>query len=160
MTQWIRFERNGAAGFGTLSGDTIMVHSGDMFAGAKPSGESVKLTAVKVLTPCEPSKMVCLWNNFHQLAAKNSFLVPDEPLYILKAPNAYCPAGTPIERPKSYEGRIVYEGELGVVIGKKCAMVSEADAPNYIFGYTCVDDVTAVDLLKKNPTFDQWVRAK
>src|SRR6266446_4289991 len=50
--------------------------------------------------------------------------------------------------------------ERGIVIGKKCSMVSEAEARDYIFGYTCVNDVTAVDLLKKNPTFDQWVRAK
>src|SRR5579875_422550 len=160
MTQWIRFERNGRIDFGTLSGDVISVHSGDMFAGAKPTGETVKLSAVKVLAPCVPSKMICLWNNFHQLAAKNNFAVPPEPLYFLKANNAFCGPNTPIERPKSYSGRIVYEGELGVVIGKKCSMVSEAEAPDYIFGYTCVNDVTAVDLLKKDPTFDQWVRAK
>src|SRR5262249_18034100 len=145
---------------GTLQDGTIAVHSGDMFSGAKPTGETVKLADVRLRTPCDPSKMICLWNNFHQLAAKNNFLVPDEPLYFLKAPNAYHPAGEPIRRPKSYDGRIVYEGELGVVIGKKCSMVSEAEAKDYIFGYTCVNDVTAVDLLKKNPTFDQWVRAK
>jgi len=160
MTQWIRYERNGRTGFGTLEGGEIAVHSGDMFAGAKPTGEIVRLAEVHVLTPTEPSKMICLWNNFHQLAAKNGFLVPEEPLYFLKAPSAYLPAGLPILRPKSYSGRIIYEGELGVVIGKKCSMVSEAEAPNYIFGFTCVNDVTAVDLLKKNPTFDQWVRAK
>src|ERR1700691_4478430 len=160
MTQWLRFERQRRAEFGTLKDDAIAVHSGDMFADAKPRGENVKFSSVRVLTPCQPSKMIGLWNNFHQLAAKNGFLVPDEPLYFLKAPNAYCAAGTPIERPKSYPGRIVYEGELGVVIGKKCSMVSETEAPDYIFGYTCVDDVTAADLLKKNPTFEQWVRAK
>ena len=160
MTQWIRYERKGRVEFGTLEGSEIAVHSGDMFAGAKRTGESVKLADVRVLTPTEPSKMICLWNNFHQLAAKNGFLVPDEPLYFLKAPSAYHPAGLPILRPKSYSGRIIYEGELGVVIGKKCSMVSEAEARDYIFGYTCVNDVTAVDLLKKNPTFDQWVRSK
>ena len=160
MTQWIRYERNGRVEFGTLLDGAIAVHEGDMFAGAKPTGETVKLAAVRVLTPCTPSKMICLWNNFHQLAAKNDFLVPDEPLYFLKAPNAYHPHGAPIERPKSYSGRIIYEGELGIVVGKKCSMISEAEAPDYIFGYTCVNDVTAVDLLKKNPTFDQWVRAK
>jgi 2-dehydropantoate 2-reductase len=160
MAQWIRFERNGRVGFGTVQDGTIAVHAGDMFAGARPTGDTVQLADVRVLTPCEPSKMVCLWNNFHQLAAKNDFLVPDEPLYFLKAPNAYHPFGAPIERPKAYNGRIFYEGELGIVIGKKCAMVSEAEAPNYIFGYTCVNDVTAVDLLKKNPSFDQWARAK
>lgn len=160
MTQWIRFERNGRVGFGTLEDGTIAVHSGDMFASVKPTGERVRLAEVRVLTPCDPSKMICLWNNFHQLAAKFNFPVPDEPLYFLKAPNAYHPAGAPIERPKSYSGRIIYEGELGIVIGRKCSMVSEAEAPDYVFGFTCVNDVTAVDLLKKNPTFDQWARAK
>lgn len=160
MTHWIRYQRNGRVEFGTLQDGTIAVHSGDMFADAKATGETVKLADVRVLTPCDPSKMICLWNNFHQLAAKNDFLVPDEPLYFLKAPNAFHPHGAPIARPKSYNGRIIYEGELGIVIGKKCSMVSEAEAPNYIFGYTCVNDVTAVDLLKKNPTFDQWARAK
>ena len=130
MTYWIRFERNGRVEFGTLLDGAIAVHEGDMFAGAKATGETVKLAAVRVRTPCTPSKMICLWNNFHQLAAKNNFLVPDEPLYFLKAPNAYHPHGEPIERPKSYSGRIIYEGELGIVVGKKCSMISEAEAPD------------------------------
>jgi ketopantoate reductase/2-keto-4-pentenoate hydratase/2-oxohepta-3-ene-1,7-dioic acid hydratase in catechol pathway len=160
MAHWIRFEKGGKTGFGTLEGDTISVHSGDMFAGAKATGEKLALKDVKVRTPCEPSKMICLWNNFHQLAAKNDFQRPSDPLYFLKAPNAYHPAGEPIRRPPAYDGRIVYEGELGVVIGKKCSNISEAEAKDYIFGYTCVNDVTAVDLMKKFPTFDQWTRAK
>lgn len=160
MAQWIRFERNGQQAFGTLNEDTISVHSGDMFAGATASGETVNLSDVRIASPCDPSKMVCLWNNFHQLARKNDFLIPDEPLYFIKTANAYSTHGAPIERPKSYKGRIVYEGELGVVIGKKCSMITEAEAGEYIFGYTCVDDVTAVDLLKKNPSFEQWTRAK
>jgi ketopantoate reductase/2-keto-4-pentenoate hydratase/2-oxohepta-3-ene-1,7-dioic acid hydratase in catechol pathway len=160
MTQWLRFERNGRIGFGTLEGGTIAIHSGDMFEGSKPTGETVQLADVRVLTPTEPSKMICLWNNFHQLAAKNDFPVPEEPLYFLKAPNAYHPDGAPILRPKTYSGRIIYEGELGVVIGKKCFNVSEAQAESVIFGYTCINDVTAVDLLKKNPSFDQWARSK
>jgi ketopantoate reductase/2-keto-4-pentenoate hydratase/2-oxohepta-3-ene-1,7-dioic acid hydratase in catechol pathway len=160
MAHWIRFEKGGKTGFGTLEGDTISVHSGDMFVGAKATGDEVALKDVKILTPCDPSKMVCLWNNFHQLAAKNDFQKPVDPLYFLKAPNAYHPANEPIRRPTTYDGRIVYEGELGVVIGKKCFNISEAEAKDYIFGYTCVNDITAVDLMKKFPTFDQWTRAK
>lgn len=160
MTQWVRFERGGKKQFGTLEGGTIKVHEGDIFAGAKATGESAKLSDVKLTTPCEPSKMVCLWNNFHELAAKNDFQHPTEPLYFIKAPNAYHPHGEPIRRPSTYDGKIVYEGELGVVIGKKCSNISEAEAGDYIFGYTCVNDVTAVDLMKKFPTFDQWTRAK
>ena len=160
MAYWIRFEKAGKTGFGTLEGDTISVHSGDLFAGAKATGDKVSLKDVKVLTPSDPSKMVCLWNNFHQLAAKNDFQQPKDPLYFLKAPNAYHPANEPIRRPSTYDGRILYEGELGVVIGKKCSNISEAEAKDYIFGYTCVNDVTAVDLMKLFPTFDQWTRAK
>ena len=160
MTHWIRFDKGGKAGFGTLDGETIAVHSGDMFASPKATGETLKLSEVKVLTPCEPTKMIGLWNNFHHLAAKNDFQEPTEPLYFLKAPNAFHPHGEPIRRPSTYAGRIVYEGELGVVIGKKCFNISEAEAKDCIFGYTCVNDVTAADLLKKFPTFDQWARAK
>ena len=160
MAKWIRFEHGGNTGFGTLEGDTITVHTGDMFAGAKPSGERLKLSDVQISTPCQPSKMVCLWNNFHQLAAKNEFKQPKEPLWFLKAPNSYWPANKPIERPATYAGKIIYEGELGVVIGKKCFNISEAEAGDYIFGYTCVNDVTAVDLLRKDKSFEQWARAK
>jgi hypothetical protein len=51
--------------------------------------------------------MICLWNNFHQLAAKNDFQQPNEPLWFLKAPNAYRPAGRPIQRPATYAGKII-----------------------------------------------------
>jgi 2-keto-4-pentenoate hydratase/2-oxohepta-3-ene-1,7-dioic acid hydratase in catechol pathway len=57
-------------------------------------------------------------------------------------------------------GKVVYEGELGVVIGKRAANVSEADAAQYIFGYTCSNDVTAAEIIQKDPTFAQWTRAK
>ena len=110
MAKWIRFEQDGKTGFGTLEDDTITVHTGDMFAGAKPNGEKLKFPGVQVLTPCDPSKMICLWNNFHQLAAKNDFKQPTEPLWFLKAPNSYWPANRPIERPATYAGKILYEG--------------------------------------------------
>src|SRR5262249_32323709 len=160
MAQWIRFERNGRLEFGAVQGDKIAVHKGDMFAGASPTGETVRLSDVRVATPCDPSKMICLWNNFHQLAAKNDFKVPDEPLYFLKAPNAYHPHGAPIRRPKSYDGKGIYERGVVDVIGTKCSMVTQAGAPNNVFGYSWVTDVTRVEIWNKSPTFDEWVRAK
>jgi ketopantoate reductase/2-keto-4-pentenoate hydratase/2-oxohepta-3-ene-1,7-dioic acid hydratase in catechol pathway len=160
MTKWLRFEREGRVGIGTLHEGEIAVHEGDIFASAKPTGERIAVADVKFLTPCTPSKMVCLWNNFHQLAAKNNFVRPEEPLYFLKAPNSYHPHGEPIRRPETYTGKIIYEGELGVVIGKKCFNISEEEAGEYIFGYTCINDVTAVDILRKDPTFEQWARSK
>ncbi|MCU0804513.1 MAG: fumarylacetoacetate hydrolase family protein [Burkholderiales bacterium] len=159
--KWIRFDRSGVAGFGVLGeGEVIAVHSGDMFADAKPTGETVKLGDVKVLAPTVPTKMVALWNNFHALAAKLGNPVPPEPLYFLKGNNSFAAANETIRKPAAYDGKVIFEGELGVVIGRRAAAVSEADAPGCIFGYTIINDVTAVDILKKDPTFDQWTRAK
>jgi 2-keto-4-pentenoate hydratase/2-oxohepta-3-ene-1,7-dioic acid hydratase in catechol pathway len=160
MTHWVRFEEAGRSGFGTLEADKIAVHDGDMFGAAQATGRTLPLASVKLATPCRPSKMVCLWNNFHAMAEKNNFKEPAEPLYFFKAPSAFHPAGVQIPRPKSYTGRVIFEGELGIVIGKRCAGVAEADAAAHIFGYTCVNDVTAFDLLNKDPSFPQWARCK
>jgi ketopantoate reductase/2-keto-4-pentenoate hydratase/2-oxohepta-3-ene-1,7-dioic acid hydratase in catechol pathway len=160
MACWIRFERNGKVGFGLLESGTIAVHDGDMFDDPTSTGEQIALSDVRVLTPTAPSKMVCLWNNFHALAARLKVQHPDEPLYFLKSPSAFLAHGEPIRRPPSYAGNIVYEGELGIVIGKSCSNISEDEAAGHIFGYTCINDVTAADLISKNPTFAQWARAK
>jgi 2-keto-4-pentenoate hydratase/2-oxohepta-3-ene-1,7-dioic acid hydratase in catechol pathway len=160
MTKWLRFERAGRVGFGTLEGETIRVQIGDMFGAPLPTGETLPLAAVRLLTPTAPTKMIALWNNFRALGAKLNVAAPDEPLYLLKAPNSFLAHGEVIRRPASYDGKIVYEGELGIVIGKRCSMADEAAAAVAIFGYTCINDVTAADLINKNPTFAQWVRAK
>jgi 2-keto-4-pentenoate hydratase/2-oxohepta-3-ene-1,7-dioic acid hydratase in catechol pathway len=158
--RWARFRRGGHVGYGKLEGDTLKVYTGDPFEGASPSGQTVKLADVELLTPCEPSKMVALWNNFHALAAKLEVPEPPEPLYFLKAPSAFTAPGTTIRRPKRYDGPVVYEGELGIVIGKRCREITEAEAAGHILGYTCVNDVTAAKILQKDPTFAQWTRAK
>lgn len=160
MARWLRFERNGQQAVGTLDGETITVCDGDPFAGATPTGETVALADVRLLTPCDPSKMICLWNNFYAMAEKAGNPVPPEPLYLLKAPNAFLEPNGIIRRPTSYDGKVVYEGEIGIVIGKTCSGVSEANAGDHVFGYTCVNDVTAVDIIAKDPTFAQGVRSK
>lgn len=160
MTQWIRFEHAGRIGFGALDEGTIEVHNGAMFEMPEPSGEKLDLAAVRVLPPCVPGKMICLWNNFAANAAKQNLSKPPEPLWFLKAPSAFLAHGEGITRPASYAGKIVYEGELGIVIGRRCSGVSESEAAGHIFGYTCVNDVTAIDLLNQDPSFAQWTRAK
>ncbi|MDH3406119.1 MAG: fumarylacetoacetate hydrolase family protein [Gammaproteobacteria bacterium] len=157
---WIRFEHGGQIQFGTLHDDTIRVHEGNMFSDSRATDTTVPLSDVTLLTPCVPTKMIALWNNFYALAAKLNLTAPPEPLYLLKAPNSFLAGGEDIRVPASYDGKVVYEGELGVVIGKKASNVSEADAAKYIFGYTCTNDVTAADIIQKDPTFPQWARAK
>ncbi|QJR16853.1 fumarylacetoacetate hydrolase family protein [Usitatibacter palustris] len=160
MTHWVRFRNEAGVGFGRLEGDRIAVCKGDMFASPADTGDSVPLASVKLLTPTVPTKMLALWNNFRALAEKLNQAIPPEPLYLLKAPNSFLAPGEVIRKPASYDGKVVYEGELGIVIGKRCSAVSEADAPGFIFGYTCINDVTAAEIIQKDPTFAQWVRSK
>lgn len=160
MARWVRFEAEGRVAIGTLDGDTIAVHEGDLFRGAKATGESVNLDSARLLTPCHPGKMVALWNNFHALADKLGQAKPEHPLWLLKANNSFLGTGEAIRRPEGYEGRVVYEGELGIVIGRTCHNVDEAGATAAIFGYTCINDVTASDLINAEPSFAQWNRAK
>jgi 2-keto-4-pentenoate hydratase/2-oxohepta-3-ene-1,7-dioic acid hydratase in catechol pathway len=160
MTLWVRFRHGDAVGFGTLDGDRIAEHRGSMFDAPAPTGAALALDEVTLLTPSVPSKFIGLWNNYHAAAAKQGNALPAEPLYFLKGANSFHPTGAPIRVPKSYDGRIVYEGELGIVIGRTLCDVDEAAAAAGIFGYTCVNDVTALDLLTRDPSFAQWTRAK
>lgn len=160
MTQWIRYVEGGKAGFGTLEGNAIAEHAGDMFDAPRPTGRTVALDAVTVATPTAAGKLIALWNNFHALAAKLGNPVPPEPLYFIKANSSYLATGQVIRAPKSYSGKVVYEGELGIVIGRTCRDVSEGEAERNIFGYTCINDVTAVEILNRDATFAQWTRAK
>jgi 2-keto-4-pentenoate hydratase/2-oxohepta-3-ene-1,7-dioic acid hydratase in catechol pathway len=160
MAHWIRYEHGGAIGFGTLADGRIAVHRGDTFDHPEPTGEQLALAEVRVLTPCVPSKMIALWNNFRALGEKLGVAAPEEPLYLLKAPSSFQDPDTVIRRPPSYAGRVVFEGELGIVIGRRCSNADEREADAAIFGFTCVNDLTASDLLKKDPNFPQWVRSK
>ena len=160
MALWVRFDRAGSAGFGTLQDGMIAVHQGSMFDAPAPTGEQVALDAVRLLAPAQPSKMVALWNNFHALAAKLGQAQPPEPLFFIKAPSSYAGPDATVHRPAGYDGKVVFEGELGIVIGRVCRNVPLAEAGAAIFGYTCVNDLTAADILNRDPTFAQWTRAK
>jgi 2-keto-4-pentenoate hydratase/2-oxohepta-3-ene-1,7-dioic acid hydratase in catechol pathway len=160
MSCWLRFEINGAERFGTLQGGVVSECEGDMFSAWRPTGRCYELSQVRLLTPTRPGKMIGLWNNFHERARVESLQQPGHPLYFLKASTCFLAQGEAIRRPPGYAGRVVFEGELGIVIGRRCANVSIAEAPGAIFGYTCVNDVTARDILRADPSFPQWTRAK
>ena len=82
------------------------------------------------------------------------------PLYFLKNSRSIIGPGAAIRPPAGYAGKVLYEGELGIVIGRTCTAVDEAAAEAAIFGYTAVNDVTALDLLTADASFPQWARAK
>ena len=160
ITRWVRFRHDEKVGFGQLTSSGIAVHTGDMFGETRPTGATLALDDVELLAPTEPSKIIALWNNFHALAAKLKSPEPPEPLYLLKAPTSVTAPGAVVTRPSSYEGKTTYEGELGIVIGRTCTAIAPEDADDYIFGYTCTNDITAADILNRDPTFAQWARAK
>ena len=158
--KWLRYLHEGEIGFGTLDGDQVHVHTGSLFDSPRPSGRTLALADVEWLPPCAPGKIIGLWNNFRAAAEKNGWATPAEPLYFLKSPGSAAAHGQAIAVPAAYDGRVVYEGELAVVIGRRARAVTLADAPAHIFGYACANDVTALELLNRDPTFPQWTRAK
>ncbi len=160
MTHWIRFSHDRAEQFGVLEGNVITVFQGNMFDQPRATDQLVSLDAVSILPPTRPTKIIGLWNNFHAAAEKNGLAIPEKPLYLIKPPSCCIGHGGTIRQPAAYDGRIFYEGELGVVIGRECAGVPEGEAGDYIFGYTCINDVTALKLINEEPAFPQWTRAK
>ena len=119
--------------------------------------DRIPLMQASLLPPVQPSKIVCVGRNYREHAAELGNEVPTEPLLFFKPPSSLLPTAGTILRPKASE-RTDYEGELGVVISRRCHQLADSeDVRPYILGYTCVNDFTARDLQKKEP---QWVRGK
>ncbi|HVZ19167.1 MAG TPA: fumarylacetoacetate hydrolase family protein [Terriglobales bacterium] len=117
----------------------------------------VALEEARLLSPVAPSKIICVGRNYREHATELGNEVPTKILIFSKPPSAVIGHGEAVLRPKLSE-RVDHEGELGVVIGKRCHKVPDnEDVRPYIHGYTCVNDVTARDLQKQD---DQWTRAK
>jgi len=121
-----------------------------------PNGSKLTLDAVELLPPCEPTKLVCVGRNYADHAAELGNTVPDEPLLFLKPPTAVLATGGAIEYPR-YSKLLNYEGELAVVIGRRCRNVPTTRARDVIAGYTVMNDVTARDIQRADK---QWTRGK
>jgi 2-keto-4-pentenoate hydratase/2-oxohepta-3-ene-1,7-dioic acid hydratase in catechol pathway len=160
MTMWVRCDYHGDIRYGVLQDERITLYGGFPWAGPISLGFSVAQAEARLLAPVEPGKFIGLWNNFHRAAAKAGHAIPTDPLYFLKATSSISAPEAEITPPPSYAGRILYEGELGVIIGARARDVDEDAAEAAIFGYTCVNDVTALDLLTADASFPQWARAK
>jgi 2-keto-4-pentenoate hydratase/2-oxohepta-3-ene-1,7-dioic acid hydratase in catechol pathway len=159
--RWARFRSNdGRIGFGMFEDTHITEYEGDLFGASRPTGRTIARDACTLHRPCTPSKIVALWNNFHALKLKLGKSTPTHPLFLIKPGTSVIGPDEPIRRPSGYAGKIAYEGELGIVIGKPCKNISPHDAGDKVFGYTCVNDVTASDVLNENIDFAQWCRSK
>ncbi|MCM0610169.1 MAG: fumarylacetoacetate hydrolase family protein [Ideonella sp. WA131b] len=158
--RWMRCEHEGRPRLGLVEGDAVLLHEGDAFGAPRPTGERLALDGLRWLPPCEPGQIVGLWNNFRAAAAKNGWAEPAEPLYFLKSPAAASGHGALVPAAAPEVGRVVYEGELAVVIGRTAHRLAREQAAGAIFGYTVANDYTAIELLHRDASFAQWARAK
>ncbi|MEW6050927.1 MAG: fumarylacetoacetate hydrolase family protein [Candidatus Zixiibacteriota bacterium] len=158
--KYIRFAhmRLGGEHFGAIDDQTVTMLDNAPWLGGKPTGEKLSVDSIKLLAPVAPSKIVCVGLNYHAhvAASLSADKPPEEPLLFLKPPSSIIGPGDKIVHPPQSQ-RVDYEAELGVVIGCKATKVSVRQAESCIFGYTCINDVTARDLQKKD---GQWSRAK
>lgn len=159
----VRFAAQRKIQYGILEGDIVKVIRGSPFAGFKGSsipfkfeGSAYSLDEVKLLAPCSPSKIVALGLNYRRHAEETKMDLPSVPLIFLKPATAVIGPGDEIVLPRG-SGRVDYEGELGVVIGRKAKDVPGDRVKDYILGYTCVNDVTERHIQKAD---GQWTRAK
>jgi len=152
-----RFEEAGRPFHALLEDDgSIRPVPGDPWNGLGTPGPPRPVAGLTWLTPCSPSKIVCVGRNYHAHIAELKHEVPQEPLLFLKPPSALLPTGGVIRLP-SLSRRVDYEGELGVVIGRPARRVPQGRALEHVLGLTCVNDVTARDLQERD---GQWTRAK
>lgn len=143
-----RYARFGSSG-------QLELLSGAPWHGGAPTGERVAGQA-QLLAPLEPTKIVCVGRNYGAHARELGNQVPDEPLLFLKPPSALCGPEAVIELP-AMSARVEHEAELGIVIGKPLKRAKAAEVMAAIAGITCVNDVTARDIQRKEV---QFTRAK
>ena len=150
----VRFESEGRTGYGILEGEKIQVLWGTPYDGGleNTTGELMTLSEVTLLAPCEPTKIIALGMNYRDHAAEIGLPVPEEPLIFMKPSTAVIGPDADIVYP-GMSKRVDYEAELAVVIGRPARHVPEAEAFNYILGYSAFNDVTARDLQQKDIQF-------
>ncbi len=151
----VRFRKAGGSSvkYGLWREDHVRAIVASPFEGmVVGTSEHYDIRDVELLAPCTPSKIVAIGLNYRDHAEELGMALPDEPLIFLKPPSAVIGPGSPIRLPEM-SSQVEHEAELAVVIGKKAKNVGAEDALSHVLGYTCVNDVTARDLQKKDIQF-------
>ena len=154
VVRYLRYEYRGKIAYGALDGDTIREIRGDLFGARAQTGTKLKLAEVKPLWPCEPTKVLAVGLNYKSHIGNQK--APEKPeLFFKPLTSLQHPSGDIVIPPGAKN--VHYEGEMVIVIGKKAQRVSSEQAPDYIFGYTCGNDVSERDWQRGDL---QWWRAK
>ncbi|MFC1475652.1 fumarylacetoacetate hydrolase family protein [Candidatus Zixiibacteriota bacterium] len=158
MPRYVRVAIDDQPTWGILQNEIITTLDNPPYAGGNLDGGSLPLKETRLLAPVRPSKIICVGLNYalHVKESQSADKIPEQPVLFMKPPTAVIGPGDNIVYPPS-SSRVDYEAELAVVIGRTARHVAENDAESFIFGYTCLNDVTARDLQKKD---GQWTRGK
>ncbi len=151
-----RFLKNDQPCYGLIEGEAVYAVEGSIFDEFRRAEKVAKLTEVRLLAPCRPTKILAVGLNYRTHAAEAGYDVPSEPLVFSKPPSSVIGPLEPIVYPVLSQ-QVDYEGELAVVIGQRARNVPSQKAADFVLGYTCGNDVTARDLQRRD---DQWTRAK
>jgi 2-keto-4-pentenoate hydratase/2-oxohepta-3-ene-1,7-dioic acid hydratase in catechol pathway len=151
-----RFRHEGRERYGLIEGDRIRALSAAPWAGGLPEGRSIALADATLLAPVEPSKVVCIGRNYRSHARELGNEMPAEPLFFLKPSTSVIGPQQAIRCPPQSK-EVHHEGELAVVVARTLTRASPAEARAAVFGYTCLDDVTARDIQRAEK---QFTRAK
>ena len=158
MTNYARFKANGEVSYGVVEGDTVTKITGSPFQSYNSTNDSYAVSDVKLLSPTTPSKVVAIGLNYKShLGGRPG---PEAPEPFLKASTSVIGNGDEIIIPKAAineKVKIQPEAELAVVIGKECKGATQANALDFVFAYTCGNDVSARDWQQNDL---QWTRAK
>jgi 2-keto-4-pentenoate hydratase/2-oxohepta-3-ene-1,7-dioic acid hydratase in catechol pathway len=151
-----RYRHGLAEHWGAIEGDVVRPLNAEPWSGGLPEGRPVKLAEVTLLAPVRPTKVVCVGRNYQAHARELGNEVPKEPLIFLKPSTAVIGPQEAIVRPQQSKD-VQHEGELGVVLGRALTRATAAEARQAVFGWTCLNDVTARDIQREEK---QFTRAK
>jgi len=152
----VRVDRDGSPQWGIVEDERVYALDGSPFTAWKREAEIGRLDELPLLPPVAPTKIICVGLNYAAHADECKAEVPQEPLLFFKPPSSVVGPGGQIVLPPQSE-QVDYEGELAVVIGRRCRNVAPDEAWSYVLGVTCGNDVTARDLQRQDRL---WTRAK
>jgi 2-keto-4-pentenoate hydratase/2-oxohepta-3-ene-1,7-dioic acid hydratase in catechol pathway len=152
--RFVRFRRGATTAYGVLEGETVREIRGSFLGAYKETGVRHKLSEVKLLYPCEPSKVLAVALNYKSHLGQQK--PPSVPELFYKPITCLANPDDPIVIPQGAKN-VHYEGELAIIIGKHAKNISPEQAREVIFGATCGNDVSERDWQKND---QQWWRAK
>lgn len=154
----VRYQKNGKVFYGKLEVEEIFPIEGDVFGDFKLIAKPIKRKEVKLLAPVNPPDIIAIGLNYRKHAEEGGFSFPKKPVIFLKTTSSVIGPEEKIILPQMAPDEVDYEAELTIVIGKKAKNVEIEEAEDYIFGYTCSNDVSARDCQLRLD--QQWSRGK